>query len=96
MQVDYVILMFILQKGELPLPLNFPLILGHEPAGEIVEVGESVTTRKKETVLVYRGCKRLVVDVNGVVNGVSEEKDYFVNNNREQELLCMEAMQNIC
>jgi D-arabinose 1-dehydrogenase-like Zn-dependent alcohol dehydrogenase len=34
-------------KGELPLPLNFPLILGHEPAGEIVEVGESVTTRKK-------------------------------------------------
>jgi alcohol dehydrogenase len=24
-------------KGELPLPLNFPLILGHEPAGEIVE-----------------------------------------------------------
>ena len=34
-------------KGELPLPLNFPLILGHEPAGEIVELGESVTTRKK-------------------------------------------------
>ena len=34
-------------KGDLPLPLNFPLILGHEPAGEIVEVGESITTRKK-------------------------------------------------
>lgn len=36
-----------LTEGGIPFPLNFPLILGHEPAGEIVEVGESVTTRKK-------------------------------------------------
>ena len=34
-------------NGELPFPINFPCILGHEPVGEIVEVGESVTTRKK-------------------------------------------------
>ena len=38
---------FHLTEGGIPFPLNFPLILGHEPAGEIVEVGESVTTRKK-------------------------------------------------
>ena len=31
----------------IPFPLNLPLILGHEPAGEIVEIGEGVTTRKK-------------------------------------------------
>ena len=47
MLVDYVTLIFILQKEQLPFPLNFPLILGHEPAGEIVDVGESVTTQKK-------------------------------------------------
>jgi 2-desacetyl-2-hydroxyethyl bacteriochlorophyllide A dehydrogenase len=34
-------------NGELPFPINFPFILGHEPVGEIVEVGESVNTRKK-------------------------------------------------
>jgi D-arabinose 1-dehydrogenase-like Zn-dependent alcohol dehydrogenase len=34
-------------EGAIPFPLNLPLILGHEPAGEIVEVGEGVTTRKK-------------------------------------------------
>ena len=33
--------------GELPFPINFPCILGHEPVGEIVKVGESVTTRNK-------------------------------------------------
>ena len=33
-------------NGELPLPINFPCTLGHEPVGEIVEVGEGVTTRK--------------------------------------------------
>ena len=34
-------------KGDLPLPHKLPFTLGHEPAGEIVEVGEGVTTRKK-------------------------------------------------
>jgi len=34
-------------KGESPLHLNFPFILGHEPAGEIVQLGDNVTTRKK-------------------------------------------------
>ena len=27
-------------------PLQFPRVLGHEPVGEIVEVGPGVTTRK--------------------------------------------------
>ena len=36
-----------IMKGESPLHLNFPFILGHEPAGEIVELGDNVTTRKK-------------------------------------------------
>ena len=34
-------------KGDLPLPHKLPFTLGHEPADEIVEVGEGVTTRKK-------------------------------------------------
>ena len=34
-------------KGELPFSLTFSLILGHESAGEIVDVVEGVTTRKK-------------------------------------------------
>ncbi|HYJ02149.1 MAG TPA: alcohol dehydrogenase catalytic domain-containing protein [Nitrososphaeraceae archaeon] len=71
-------------NGELPFPINFPCILGDEPVGKIVEVGEGVTKvslqEKKETVLVCPICKRRVADV----NGVSEEKDYFVNNNKEQ------------
>lgn len=33
-------------EGALPLPLSFPCILGHEPVGEIVEVGAGVTTRQ--------------------------------------------------
>lgn len=32
-------------EGALPLPLQFPCILGHEPVGEIVAVGAGVTTR---------------------------------------------------
>jgi D-arabinose 1-dehydrogenase-like Zn-dependent alcohol dehydrogenase len=32
-------------EGTLPLPLQFPCILGHEPVGEIVAVGAGVTTR---------------------------------------------------
>jgi D-arabinose 1-dehydrogenase-like Zn-dependent alcohol dehydrogenase len=34
-------------KGESPLHLKFPCTLGHEQAGEIVEIGDNVTTRKK-------------------------------------------------
>jgi D-arabinose 1-dehydrogenase-like Zn-dependent alcohol dehydrogenase len=34
-----------LTKGELPFA-HFPCIAGHEPVGEIVEVGESIYTRK--------------------------------------------------
>src|SRR5919197_859621 len=34
-------------KGELPFSINFPCIAGHEPAGEIVEVGNDVNTCKK-------------------------------------------------
>ena len=33
-------------NGEIPVP-TFPLTAGHEPAGEVIEVGESVSTRKK-------------------------------------------------
>ncbi|MGZ5491580.1 MAG: alcohol dehydrogenase catalytic domain-containing protein [Nitrososphaeraceae archaeon] len=47
-------------KGELPFSLNFPLILGHEPADEIVDVGEGVTTRKKgDRVWCTMGTKRI-------------------------------------
>lgn len=33
-------------EGRLPMPVEFPRTLGHEPAGEIVAVGEGVTSRK--------------------------------------------------
>jgi alcohol dehydrogenase len=33
-------------ESRLPFPVEFPLTLGHEPVGEIVEVGEGVTSRK--------------------------------------------------
>src|SRR5919106_4136353 len=33
-------------NGEIPVP-TFPLTAGHEPAGEVIEVGESVSTGKK-------------------------------------------------
>jgi alcohol dehydrogenase len=36
-----------LTNGDLPFSLPFPLTAGHEPAGEIVELGEDVTSRKK-------------------------------------------------
>lgn len=36
-----------LTKGELPFSMTFPCTVGHEPAGEIVELGNDVTTRKK-------------------------------------------------
>lgn len=32
-----------LTKGELPFPKTFPSTVGHEPTGEIVELGEDVT-----------------------------------------------------
>jgi D-arabinose 1-dehydrogenase-like Zn-dependent alcohol dehydrogenase len=33
-------------EGRIPLPIEFPRTLGHEPVGEIVAVGEGVTSRK--------------------------------------------------
>lgn len=33
-------------RGELPLGLSFPCTIGHEPVGEIVALGEGVTSRK--------------------------------------------------
>jgi alcohol dehydrogenase len=33
-------------EGRIPRPIEFPRTLGHEPVGEIVEVGEAVTSRK--------------------------------------------------
>jgi alcohol dehydrogenase len=33
-------------EGRIPIPIEFPRTLGHEPVGEIVEVGEAVTSRK--------------------------------------------------
>jgi alcohol dehydrogenase len=36
-----------LTNGDLPFPIPFPLTAGHEPVGEVVEVGEDVNTRKK-------------------------------------------------
>jgi D-arabinose 1-dehydrogenase-like Zn-dependent alcohol dehydrogenase len=36
-----------LTQGNLPFSMTFPCTAGHEPAGEIVELGNDVTTRKK-------------------------------------------------
>ena len=36
-----------LTNGDLPFPIPFPLIAGHEPVGEVVELGEDVNNRKK-------------------------------------------------
>jgi alcohol dehydrogenase len=36
-----------LTNGDLPFSLPFPLTAGHEPVGEIVELGDGVSTRKK-------------------------------------------------
>jgi len=33
-------------EGEVPLPIEFPRTIGHEPVGEIVEVGQGVTSRQ--------------------------------------------------
>jgi alcohol dehydrogenase len=35
-----------ISEGTVPTPIEFPRILGHEPVGEIVAVGEEVTSRK--------------------------------------------------
>ena len=35
-----------ISEGRLPIPIEFPRTLGHEPVGEIVAVGEGVTLRK--------------------------------------------------
>ena len=44
MLVVYATQMFILAKGM--LGVKFPYTTGHEPAGEIVALGEGVTTKK--------------------------------------------------
>lgn len=36
-----------LTNGDLPFSLSFPLTAGHEPVGEIVELGDSVSIQKK-------------------------------------------------
>jgi alcohol dehydrogenase len=36
-----------LTNGDLPFSLPFPLTAGHEPVGEVIEVGEDVNTRNK-------------------------------------------------
>jgi 2-desacetyl-2-hydroxyethyl bacteriochlorophyllide A dehydrogenase len=33
-------------EGKLPFPIQFPRTIGHEPVGEIVEVGQGVTSRQ--------------------------------------------------
>ena len=33
-------------EGEMPIPIQFPRTIGHEPVGEIVEVGQGVTSRQ--------------------------------------------------
>ena len=33
-------------EGHLPIPIEFPRTIGHEPVGEIVSLGEGVTSRK--------------------------------------------------
>jgi D-arabinose 1-dehydrogenase-like Zn-dependent alcohol dehydrogenase len=33
-------------EGQIPLPIQFPRTIGHEPVGEVVEVGQGVTSRK--------------------------------------------------
>ena len=41
------------------VPTQFPRTLGHEPVGEIVELGPGVTTREIRTVWVCLGCRPL-------------------------------------
>ena len=36
-----------LTNGDLPIPIHFPLTTGHEPVGEIVELGDGVSIRKE-------------------------------------------------
>jgi D-arabinose 1-dehydrogenase-like Zn-dependent alcohol dehydrogenase len=52
------------------LGVKFPYTIGHEPAGEVVELGEDVTTRKVGDRVGDLGCNQHAVDVNGanVVN----------------------------
>ena len=79
-------------NGELPFPINFPCILGHEPVGEIVEVGESVTTRNKGDRVGVPYLQKTC----GRCEWCQRGKDYFVNNNKERVSIYMEDMLNIC
>ena len=56
------------------LGVKFPYTIGHEPAGEIVELGEGVTTRKVGDRVGVPWMQSTCVDV----NGVSVANHYFV------------------
>jgi D-arabinose 1-dehydrogenase-like Zn-dependent alcohol dehydrogenase len=58
------------------LPASFPNTIGHEPVGEIVELGQNVTTRKIGDRVGVHGFKILAADV----NGAKEESHFFVQN----------------
>ena len=79
-------------NGDLPFSLPFPLTAGHEPVGEIVELGDGVSIRKKEIELVYHFYKVLVADVNGAY-AVSP---YTVISSKVQVFNCKAVMPNIC
>ena len=81
-----------LTNGDLPFSLPFPLTAGHEPVGEIVELGDGISTRKKEIELVYHFYKVLVVNV----SGASAVSPYTVISSRVQVLNCKAVMLNIC
>jgi len=52
---------------------NFPITLGHDPAGEVVEVGEGVASLKEEIAWACLGCNLRAANV----NGVNVESNYF-------------------
>lgn len=58
------------------LGVDFPKTIGHEPAGEIVELGEGVTNRKIGDRVRVPGYKLHVVGA----NGVSVANLYFAKN----------------
>ena len=68
-------------RGEIPLPLNLPFTLGHEPAGKIVKLEKMLPLEKKEILLECLFCKKHVAGVNGIF----EEEERSANSNKEQE-----------
>ena len=45
------------------MSLRCPHVVGHEPAGEVVALGEGVTTRKVGDRVAYVDCNQHVADV---------------------------------